>query len=409
MNESSISVLQSLLAENNLPVEWGFNQIFNQAKMISSSDLYSFVKRFDIVVDERIQMNGRESQIFLEFLRQLDLPKQGEYNTMIFRFLDDNNESIYPYLNDSEKIEIKRQIVRAIEYSEPNKARIYKEPSNSFKFEYNIYYKKSIFPIIRLLNKNLFEIDVQKYKRFFLSYLTFCLDDNVGGIFHLIGPLDAKDIQYLKDLYLNATDDRIKFSILNTIYIAQKLKIKEFVPLFKELIKTGEEYNKESLLEAICDLELSEEYLCNFMNFQFPSKKPNFLYKKAIYLLIIHFSKKEYIQLEMDNIKNLPNKEDNNNYFYYTVQTPLSQISDKQFLSVYTDLFAFAMNFGNLYKESYSYFNFLIQIVFQYFDNLKIYKDYKVYLEIERNILKNQDSVWWSFLLSKRLQDLKQS
>jgi len=358
-----------------------------------------------------------EMEEYNKFLLFLDVYSTGHKNLDIFSFYVESIEIIRKYIKESISDKFKIFVIELLSSYNPLSSGLKIAKSDgkgtSYSVNPNIHLFGSAIICADMLNLN-----INECRQNIINYLPFAYTNNFTSIMNLINSISQSEIASLIEMYLRKDDDLWKFMPNNFINVIKNIGI--FVPE-SESILNGYLFNKEN--DRINDSDRIESLLI------LDSYKNNIVYLKELYrkfikennkylstkineLLIVKYNDEKAIKWRLNQIikKVFPftrlngvhevgvlEDEIRSKYF----AGPLMKVNDSELLKEYLKLFNESFKIQLKGKEYWEYANYIQEIVFAYFSNLKITKDINYLNILEKYAKKHFQSRDYGYILSR--------
>jgi len=373
----------------------------------------------EFVQKEKLQQpESQEEKIYKEFQLRLE-PAKGKYDPGVFRFYINNEKILRGKITEAEKKRIINLMTGSIfEKFDPKdgykRFKITRRDKSSSSFTWHA--RNPVFAdCIKLAS--LWKVDVSKYRQKIINFIPFAFDEEREAILKLFKNIKAKELKYILDVYKNNSDLKL-FQPESLIEVVENNNVVEGAPVLKELIKeeTLSIYTRKGALKAIESLEANKSFLEGIFKKYKKSENESFqLSETANQLLIEKYKDREAINWRFTQLKEriFEFKElrgmhavspQENELHEKTFAAPLMGLKDTSYVDKFLDVLDFSFKKIEENKLYWSYVQYLWQVVFQYFDNLKYTRSYEPIKQLEnflRDKLNSDYSNWFKGTLKK--------
>lgn len=372
---------------------------------------------------ERLQKSeSQEETVYKEFQLKLE-PEKGKYDPGVFRFYIKNKEILEGKITEIEKKRIINLMTESVfEKFDPKEGyRIFKinrRDSNTTNFTWHAW--NPIFAdCIKLAS--LLKVDVSKYRQKIINFIPFAYYEDRKAIFKLIKGVKAKELKYVLSIYKSDSDLKL-FQPESFIKFVKEYKLKEATPFIEEFIKEEalSVYNRIEALRLIESLKPNKSFLEKIFKEYKVSEDESFqLSETANQLLIENYKDIKAISWRFNQLKERIFEFEEPRGAHWVgpqeselrekrLATPLIELKDISYINKFLDLLDFSFKKINENKRYWSYVQYLWQIAFQYFDNLKFTRSYEPIKQLE-NFLQNNLNSDYSNWFKEKLKQLKRS
>jgi len=395
-------------------------EIYEEGRKYLKKEYEKFEK---FAPEERLQHPElQEEKVYRKFQLRLE-PEMGKYDLGVFRFYISNKEILERKITEIEKKRIISLMTGSIfEKFDPKEGyRIFKinrRDSNNTNYTWHAW--NPIFAdCIKLAS--LLKVDVSKYRQKIINFIPFAYYEDRKAIFKLIKGVKAKELKYVLSIYKSNSDLKL-FQPESFIKFVKEYKLKEATPFIKEFIKEEalSVYNRIEALRIIESLKPNEDFLEKIFKEYKVSEDESFqLSETANQLLIENYKDRKAISWRFNQLKEriFEFEEPRGTHSVGPQESELRkkrfansliELKDISYINKFLDLLDFSFKKINENKQYWSYVEYLWQIAFQYFDNLKFTRSYEPIKQL-KNFLQNNLNSDYSNWFKEKLKRLKRS
>lgn len=357
-------------------------------------------------------------RVYQEFQRKLH-PAPKQFMTDLFEYYFDHQEEINKNISSTEKNEFIDLLTNTVfEKFDPGTQKLTITNQTDGSKSYTTHSWISIFgSCIKVAEK--LHLDVSKYRSKIISYILFSYYEHLKAIFGLISDVTPRETKALIKVYTDKSSDLWRHMPDSLIEAAKQYSIKETVPILRQFVDniSFSTSDRASSVEAAETLNPNKDILISY--FKKYKKTNEKLAEISNKLLIERYQNSNAINWRFKQIINRAFKfvelqgvhsvgEPENELYEKKFASPLINLKDSIYQSNYLDLLGHSFKLIKTDKMYYSYAQYLWQIVYSYFDNLKETKSYKPLKELELYLKKhaNEDGVNW---FSGKIKELRRS
>ena len=262
-------------------------------------------------------------------------------------------------------------------------------------------------------------LDVSKYRSKIINYIPFACDEHLKAIFKLVSYIKSAEIKSLLKIYTDKSSDLWRHMPDSLIEASKKYVIIEAVPIIKEFVNREEfsTYERIGALEASEILKPDKYFLSSIFKRYLKTQKK--LAEKANKLLIERHKDEKAIDWMFEQVQKraFTFAEPNN---AHSVGEEEAELHDKEFASSlmrlkelkyknkYLELLLYSFKLIKRDKSYYPYAQYIWQIVYAYFDNLKEEKSYKPIKDLEKYLQEHSHESGANWF-SGRIRELRRS
>jgi len=366
------------------------------------------------------QPESGEERIYKEFQLRLE-PEKGKYDPGVFRFYINNEKILREKITEVEKKRIINLMTGSIfeKFDPKDGYKIFKRNRRGCNIiSFNWHAWNPVFgDCIRLAS--LLGLDVSKYRQRIINFIPFADYEEREAILKLVTNIKARELKPILDIYKSNPDLKL-FRPESFIEVVVKNNLVEGVSVLKEFVKeeTLSIYGRKEALKAIESLKPDKSFLEEIFKKYEKSKNEAFeLSETANQLLIEKYKDREAIDWRFTQLKErIFEFEESRGVHWVSPQedelyekkfaAPLMVLKEAFYVNKFLDLLAFSFKKIEENKLYWSYVQYLWEIVFQYFDNLKYTRSYEPIKQLEdflQDKLNSDYSNWFKGTL-KRLK-----
>lgn len=363
---------------------------------------------------------SEEELLYTKFRFKLE-PEQGKYYDGVFEFYLNNKDTLDPLVTTEEKDRLKSLIEGSIfDQFDPGEQDLEFTKRNgggtSYKTNAYIHIFGDCIQVASKLN-----LDITKYKKRIINYVPFAYSEHLEAIFSLVKNVQPDEIKSLLAVYKRKKSDLWRFMPDNFIRASERYVIKEAVPVLRKFA-VQQDFSIHDRLRALTTSEFltpDARYLKKvFEQYEKDKKELRKLAEKANELLIEKHKDEEAISWRFNELRNrtFPFKEQTGVHSVSTHErelrekefaAPLMKLKHPQYEKQFLDLLGDSFNILKM-KEHWFYAQYLWQVVYAYFDNLKEQRSYNPLSNLEKFVEKHSSDEginWFKY----RLKELKRS
>lgn len=390
------------------------NDIYEEGRKYLSSQ-YSDSEKY---WKEQNAKPSEELRIYHEFQRKLQ-PAPKLFMTDLFEYYLDHQIDIEKYITRTEKKEFIDLLTnRVLDKFDPGIQKLTITDQTGGSKLYTTHSWISIFGSCIKVAQRL-HIDVKKYRSKIVNYIPFSYHEHLKVIFELIKYITPQETKGLIKIYTDKSSDLWRHLPGSLVEAAKQYSIKEAAPILRQFVKDGgcSIYDRVSSMETAEAIDPNKDLLIiYFKKFEKTNEK---LAEKSNKLLIERYLDPNAIDWRFEQIIKRAVKfaerqevhsvgEIENELHEKKFASPLMKLKDLSYQSRYLDLLRDSFKLIKTDKLYFSYAQYLWQIVYAYFDNLKEIKSYKPLKELEAYIKEhsNENGVNW---FSGKIKELRRS
>lgn len=407
-------------------------ETLQRSRFFENNDLYEagrkyFKKEYEKLEYERNNIGKKlKTEKYEQFKLMLE-PEKGSYSPDIFEFINNNNEELLPLIRNEEQefCRLKILIKAVLKHINPINEQVEITERNnghtSYKMSYNIKYFEDCIRLLKLLNLGTEDLIIKNYRQKIVSFIPWATE-TIEDIFFIISNPKSEEIKLLLSIYNSQRDDDLKqLNPKNFIEAVRRYSIYEAVPIIKEFAKN----EKLSMTDRINSLnvlaedknnekffsELFSEYIHDIENINIAEELNTILIRKyqnenAIIWRINEIEKRANDKYSLENF-GWSGEAENELLTKYFAQ-PLMEISDIKYKLKFYNLLKNSLK--KLNDDEYTdiqYRDYITQIVFRYFENLRITKNSRNLIDLEIWIQKNSSKIKNINGYKYRIQELR--
>lgn len=271
-------------------------------------------------------------------------------------------------------------------------------------------------------------IDITPFRNNLARFIPFAHNEELKTVFELVPNFTPQELEPMVGIYRDHNTDLWRYQPDNFIEFAEKYNFAAAAPILRDFVREGS-FRKYDRVEALSVAELlrpDAAFLREVFNLYRESENvdENAISNAANGLLITRHADAEAIRWRVDQLKGraAAHREPQKGYgvvrdvtpfddemrYSKEFAKPLMELDVSGFEDVYLGLIDDAMEVWALGAEYHGYAQYLWDIVFAYFDNLKKYKLYRPLRLLEKKILSVSDSEGANWMAA-RMSTLRRS
>jgi len=360
-----------------------------------------------------------KKEIFDEFKILLGT-KSEEFNYGLFEFYIQNKNELEP-LSDENKSRLDFLTKKALEF-DPGKSVLNTthnaDGSSTFTTDRRVFLFGDALNVASQIG-----LDVSSFKQNVINFIPFAFDEQLEVVFSLVKEIKADEIKNVIQVYSSHSSDLWYHRPLNFIDIVEKFHIVNSVTILKSFVTEEklDRYARERSLIVASSLIYDKDFLYTIFNLYKDSSNGNekYLANIANGLLISSGGDASAVKWRLSQIIEKAQAfvqprgvhsvdELENELLHKTFAKPLMDCNAPGFENDYFGLLDQAVDIWGRGSQFHKYAGYIWDIVFSYFDNLKIGRTYKPLQLLEKKIsnIKDKEGVNW---LALRLMHLRRS
>ncbi len=359
-------------------------------------------------------------RLYTEFQSRLE-PEKGKYSPDVFKFYLNNKDTLTPLITKNEEDRLKSLIEESIfENFDPGEHDLTFTNKDGGSTSYTTHAWIHIFGDCIQIASEL-NLDITKHRKRIINYIPFAYSKHLEAIFPLVKDVQPDEIESLLAVYRGKKSDLWRFMPDNFIRASERYVIKEAVLVLRKFV-AQQDFSIHDRLRALTTSEFltpDASYLKKvFEQYEKDKEELRKLAEKANELLIEKHKDEEAISWRFNELKNrtFPFKEQTGVHSVSTHErelrekefaAPLMKLKHPQYERQFLDLLGDSFNILKM-KEHWSYAQYLWQVVYAYFDNLKEQRSYNPLSNLEKFVEKHSSDEginWFKY----RLKELKRS
>lgn len=408
--ENCQSFIEAMLdiAENrkylvNLFLEFRFSDDINKMKIfeISKDYLNDDYSSLEIQYNSLKKESSNGESIYKGLKIRLQ-PEPDKYITDVFRYYSENKEVLKSYIQDADVLRFRKLITDTVLKFDFSNASLMLQNRNEDTRNF------TASNIILLFSEALplfveFNIDISLYRSKVLQYFPYAfLYNGAQNIFNYLGQLSVNEVDQLVSFYQEKrSDDLFLLNIQNLFQVCRHYKIILAIPILKGIV-ISKKYELHICIEALelihllkMDIDFYKELFDKYSKIAHKRNKDLVDLSNSYLIQIPNPFQKESIKWRIDRIVKEPIKIPKSEYEIDTHEIeqsvrnfikPLQLVSDPIFKDLFIDLLKSSMNIYSMGIEFQTYSVYLWNIVFKYFENLKVHSSFILIKELD-NVL----------------------
>lgn len=354
----------------------------------------------------------------LKEFRQLLEPEPEKFNLGVFQFFNRNFKELMPLLEEDDHARLKTLLTDTVfRYIEPSKANvtITREEGSSRSFSYS-----TNIPLFGsgMLTASLIGLDITPYRQQIIDFIPFASGDELKKIFELVNSIRSDEMNVVLAVYKERKSDLWRHQPHNFVDAVERFHIVEAVDVLKGMVDEPayDRYTRERALAVIDSMIPDAEYCRQlFSRYEQETDDNRELAIIANQLLISSHVDSAAIHWRLQEIvkRSVPYTEPNGVHVVSaeaeelwgkSFAKPLMQLKCRGFESAYLDLLNEAIRLWGKGAKFHSYAQYLWEITYMYFDNLKHEQSYVPLRMLERKVAEIQDQEGANWLAAQMVR-----
>lgn len=412
--DDAFSVLQSIK----------FSKRPNASKIYESGRqfLHEEYQRAEASELKRLEGSGNQ-RLYQKFLQKLESTLGTDnYMTDLFRFFYDHKADIEKQWTSGNKVRLQSLISTILNGVNPADNEMWIKPQTGGGQQWSLSRDILLFCDCFEAARHLC-MDLTVFRQKIIDLIPFVSDDLLETIFNQVKTISSSESQSLVNVYSDKKSDKWKYRPINFIKACSKYRLITAVPVLQDLVRQSELdlYARSEALKVQEKLQSNKQFLENMFNL-YVNESDGKLCEMANELLIDNHQDEKSIEWRLQKIKNriapLPKQKmsvefeevkDNCRWELLSPEfaKPLMRLADLKYQEKFLDLLDFSFTYGDKGEKYRDYIDYLWNIVYTYFDNLKRHGSHKPVLNLEKHIQKinAQDRKWFDY----KIQALKRA
>jgi hypothetical protein len=365
----------------------------------------------DITTENR----KREKEFLKEFRNYLE-PAPGQYITGVFNYYVTNADKLNPLMEKKDKKRLKELIINEALKHNPaaHGLKIETEHEDGSSARYTASRVAQTFGDAFLAAKKL-GIDITPYRQNIALHIPFAYPNELEGIFELIKDFTSTELAPVVEIYKGKNTDLWRHRPESFINLVERYHIVDAVPVLREFVREEKfnEYQRKEALQVAVILSPDITFLKEIFNKYINSDKEDD--KQIAYtangLLITLHADKEAISWRLKEIKNraiafvrpqsghahMIGPEEEELRHGKPFAKPLTELKSLGFEEQYLEILDSAIEIWSKGSDFHTYAQYMWEIVYAYFENLKVHGKYTPLKLLEKRILalKDKDGANW--------------
>ena len=359
--------------------------------------------------------NSHQKAILKDFQHYLE-PSPGKYTTGVFDYYNHHFKELDPLLSDKEKDRFKKLITDEVFKHNPaaHGLTITEEHNGGGTKTYTTSQIVHLFGEAILAAKHL-EMDVASYRSNIALYIPFAYHNELEALFELIKDFTPTELASVVAIYKDKNTDLWRHQPESFIKIVERYHVIDAVSVLREFVKETRfsAYTRQQALQATESLSSDSGFLKEIFNLYIDSEKSE--EKEIAYaangLLITAHGDKEALTWRLSEIKKRattftpphsgfahmigPTEEELRHGKPFA--RPLIELKKSGFENEYLEILDNAIEVWGRGKDFQTYAQYMWEVVYSYFENLKEYKTYTPLKLLEKKIasLQNKEGANW--------------
>ncbi|MBA3284735.1 MAG: hypothetical protein H0U27_06705 [Nitrosopumilus sp.] len=362
--------------------------------------------------DNNIEINKKVLSEFRAYLK----PSANKFATNVFQFYNQHTEQLDPILTEGDKVRLKELIIENVLKFNPaqNGLTITNISDGGNSTTYTSSVVSHMFGDALLIAKKL-NIDLTPFRANIALHIPYAYDQELKVTFELIDDFTPEELAPVIAIYRDKHSHLWRHQPDSFIELVQRYHLTDAVSVLRGFVTENliRPYVRKNALEVADSLVPNSEWLQSIFNKYINSENEDEkdIAYKANGLLITTYGLKDAIEWRIEEIKkratafNIPNSsrvhwvgpiEDELRHDKPFAK-PLTELKHKGFEDIFLNLFDSAMTIWSKGKDYHAYAQYVWEITYSYFDNLKEHRDYKPLKLLEKKIslLGDIDGVNW--------------
>jgi hypothetical protein len=354
----------------------------------------------------------------LKEFRQLLEPEPEKYHQGVFQFFNRNFKELKPLMEANDHARLKTLLTDTVfRYIDPSKANvtITREDGSSRSFSYS-----TNIPLFGsgMLTASLIGLDITLYRQQIIDFIPFASGDELKKIFELVSSIRSDEMNGVLAVYKERKSDLWRHQPHNFVDAVERFHIVEAVDVLKGMVAEPayDRYTRERALMVSDSLAPDAEYCRQlFLRYEQATDDNRKLAIVANQLLISSHVDSEAIHWRLQEIvkRSVPYTEPNGVHVVSaeaeelwgkSFAKPLMLLKCRGFESAYLDLLNDAIRLWGKGAKFHSYAQYLWEITYMYFDNLKHMQSYEPLKMLEDKVAKMQDQEGANWLAAQMVR-----
>jgi guanylate kinase len=390
-------------------------EIFEAGRSKLSSEYAQWEQAQTNVVDS--VDNSRNEQILKEFRTSLE-PTPGQYMTSVFHYYVNSAELLDTLMDDNDRTRLMELVTGSVlKFNPAEHGLTIQSQHNDGNGGTKTYTSSQIAHMFgdALLAAQRLGIDVTPYRSNIALHIPFAYDNELKATFEMIKDFTQAELEPVIQIYRERKTDLWRHQPESFIDLVQTYHLTQAVPILKDFIKETEfrSYVRIEALKVTDSLMPDADFLWEIFNLYISSsdEKEKDIAYAANGLLITAHTDSNAVDWRLEEIKNRifaftsprsgmahtvgPRENELNHDKPFA--KPLSDLRHSGFELKYLEILDKAIETWGQGKEFHAYAQYMWEIVYSHFENLKEHKSYKPLKLIEERIasLKDKDGANW--------------
>ena len=356
----------------------------------------------------------------LQQFRRLLEPEPGMWDQGVFEFFNRNSADILPRIEDKERARLIDLLTNALRWIDPSTheltftqenagARSFTTSSNTFLFKEAIQAADEI------------GMDLAPYRQQLINFIPFAYSDELKIIFTVVSNMTANELDGVLKTYRNRESDLWRYNPRSFIHAVEQYHVVGAVPTVRALI-LDPAWDLSARTEALPvvdslmpDAEFLRRVFAESMRASASSEDRRLAYV-ANGLLIVSHRDEEALRWRLREIiaRAVPLKRDTGDahaideigsevLIEREFAAPLRSVKDPGFEEDYLELLSRSMDVWAKGEAFHEYASYLWEIVYAYFDNLKVLRSYLPLQRLEAKIADVEECEGSNWLAARML------
>jgi hypothetical protein len=382
-----------------------------EASRAHAPDTYKHLEA-TLAVDESLASRQRSKEKLTEFRSRLE-PEPGKFREDVFDYYNQHAAELDPLIEEGDRARLRELIVGTVfKFENPgtHKLKITNEGNGATSYTISSavrLYKQAAATALRL------GVDVTLYRPRILSLIPFADGAQMRTIFGLVPQATAGELDHVLDVYIHRDSDLWRHRPANLVEAVKRYHVVKAVPVLKALVNDTaiESHAREQALGVADSLAPDAVFLQDVFERYRGSDKERHLAEIANALLITSHADRAAVHWRLAQLEaraapiekrkrkraRALSSLEGEVSFEKTFAQPLMLLSQRGYEVDFLRLLEKATIFWGGGVTSHAYAEYLWDIIYAYFDNLKESRSYEPLrmLEVTMTGLKDREGANW--------------
>lgn len=389
---------------------------FNILQKVGSSNRVSAVQIYELgrsalpllYQEWEAQPNFDDSLQYVKVLEEFQSllePEPGKFSLSVFHFFNRHAQDLSHLLKDVDREKLIQLLTGTVfKFVDPSKTEVTitqeGHDSRSFSYSDNIPLFSSAVLTAKLLN-----LDITPYRQKIIDFIPFASGDDLKTIFELVKSIHPNEMNSVLGVYKDRKSDLWRHQPQSFIDAVERFHIVEAIGILKEMVVEPmyDRYTRRHALAVIDSIASDPVFLRQlFVQYEQATGDDRELANIANALLISTHRDSTSIRWRLKEIvkRNMPHTKPAGAHIVSAGEEelwgksfakPLMQLKHPGFEPDYLELLDAAIHLWGQGLEFHSYAQYLWEIAYAYFDNLKDDKSYEPLNKLETKIAEIHD------------------